>query len=539
MPRINRTHQINLPLPERVGNQTPPRPPDASSGSIPSGRRERHSVLSLLTRPFRRTSAPPPAQGGEQPSRSGAPPRIAAPAFQRLSAVPRDRAEGLMPQGEQSRTEAHDRTTGGSPARPSSPSAASRPDATRRASVPDVNGIIAQFRNAGVDLADVHQTLSDVMNGDPVCLDGHTIDILRQHFPNMVTVGISEGNALAVALREALGQFVPSEPPAIGTPPRAQPQSPPRATGGLPRRPPTPSRGAGTSAPTHQRQAHRANRQPSGAWVERLRRSGIDMSRLRSAVDNTLLYAANLPADIRRALNAAGIDTRIEETTSLVDHPLLQLQQEIRRAESARDSTGGATPTRDAQRANRARQAAPSRGLAMPERDPAENNGQFAWRVYNQNPGVSVEDIASAVVRSGGGNQQETIDALKGHIKTYEKTCATFKKLRSISKADAEGMGFKDAAVYNQDGDGAFSKDLATTCLFGEDLSLRNPKQQVIGLAQVASSSRKGYRADVNKSVVFMDMRKLAEYLVSNPKHPMNNMPLTAENIRHFAFKIV
>lgn len=35
MPRINRTHQINLPLPERVGNETPTRNPDASSGSIP------------------------------------------------------------------------------------------------------------------------------------------------------------------------------------------------------------------------------------------------------------------------------------------------------------------------------------------------------------------------------------------------------------------------------------------------------------------------------------------------------------------------
>lgn len=98
-------------------------------------------------------------------------------------------------------------------------------------------------------------------------------------------------------------------------------------------------------------------------------------------------------------------------------------------------------------------------------------------------------------------------------------------------------MGFKDAAVYNQDGDGPFSKDLATSCLFGEELSLRNRNQQVIGLAQVGSRSRHDYSADVNKDVVFMDLKKLAEYLVTNPKHPMNNLPLSADNIGAFAFR--
>lgn len=488
----------------------------------------------------RRTAPNSPlhAQGGEQPSGSGAAPRIAAPVLRRSSAIPRDRAEGLMAQGEPSRAEAQNRTTGGSSPRPSTPSVASPAGAARRASAPDVNGIIEQFRNAGVDLADAHRTLSDVMNGNAVRIDGHTMGVLRQHFPHMLMNGISDGDPLAVALHQALGRFArPSAPLATFAPSPARAQAQPRVTGGLPQRRPAPSRGAGTSAPTRQRQAHRANARPSSALLEPLTRSGIDMNRLRSALDNMLLFAADFPADIRRALNQAGIDTHIEENITLVDHPLLQLRQEIRRAESTRNNAGGATPTRDAQRPDRIRQAAPSRALAMPARGPAENNGQFAWRVYTQNPGVSVEDVASAVVRSGG-NRQATVDALKAHIKTYEKICAAFSELRPISKADAEGMGFKDAAVYNQEGDGPFSKDLATTCLFGEELSVRNRNQQVIGLAQVASDPKQGYRADVNKDVVFMDMKKLAEYLVSNPKHPMNNMPLTADNIHNFAFRI-
>lgn len=535
MPGINRANHINSPLQERVGNETPTHSPDASADSRPSGRRERQSVLGLLTRRFRRTNSPPRAQGGEPPPRSEVAPQAAAPVLRRSSALTRDRAEGLMAQGESSRAAAQRRTAGDSSPGPSTPGVAPRLGAARRAPAPGVDGIIEQFRHAGVDLAHARRTLSNIMAGNATHFDRSTMSVLQQHFPHVMMNGVSEGDPLGVALLQALGRFAPSLSRATPVPSRARAQ--PSVTGGLSRRPPTPPRGTGTNAPLRQQPAHRANARPSGALAARAAASGIDMRRLRNALDNTFAYAADLPADIRQALNRAGIDTHIEEGITLVDHPLLRLRQEIGRAESIRNSAGSATPPRDVQRAARTRQTAARGALVMPERSPRENNGQYAWRVHTQNPGVSVEDIASAAVPHGG-DRQATVDALNGHINTYEKICTAFSMLRQIPKADAERMGFKDAAIYNQEGDGEFSKDLATNCLFGEELSLSNPNQRVIGLAQIESSSWQGYQADVNKDVVFMDMKKLAEYLVSNPKHPMNNMSLTADNIRNFAFKI-
>lgn len=461
--------------------------------------------------------------------------------LRRSFALLRERAEELTVQGEPSRAEAQSRTTGGSTPRPSTPSVASPPGAARLTSAQDVNRvvnrIVSDLQNAGVDLADTYRTLSNIRNGNAIRVDTRMMGVLQRYFPNILIGGV-DNDRYAVALQRALGESVSPPSRATPAPSRAQAQPQPRATGGLSQRPLTPPRGTGTNAPTRERQTHHANARPSGTWVARMAGSGIDMSRLRSAIENNVLRNENLPNDIRHALNRAGIDTHIEAGVTLVEHPLLQLHQELVRAASARNTAGGTTPPRSVQRADRPPQASTSSALAMLERGPSEDNGQFAWRLYNRNPGVSVEDIASAVVRSGG-NRHATIDRLKGHIKTYEKICAAFNELHPISKADAERMGFKDAAIYNQEGDGEFSKDLATTCLFGEELSLSNPNQHVIGLAQVPSNLQQGYHADVNKDVVFMDMKELAKYLISKPRHPMNNMPLTADNIRDFAFKIV
>lgn len=165
----------------------------------------------------------------------------------------------------------------------------------------------------------------------------------------------------------------------------------------------------------------------------------------------------------------------------------------------------------------------------MPRRDDFESNLDYAWRIRGQNPGASVNDIAHAVVGDSGGRPEVVARDLNARIAACEKISGQFGTLRTISKDEAESLGFMDAAVHGED---------ATACLFGEDLSLGNPNQRVIGLVQIASDRPHGFDANVNKAVVFMDMNKLAEYLVSNPKHPMNNARLNANNIGNFAFRI-
>jgi len=80
------------------------------------------------------------------------------------------------------------------------------------------------------------------------------------------------------------------------------------------------------------------------------------------------------------------------------------------------------------------------------------------------------------------GNRQALEAAFEQYIQNYNNICAAFDELRVISKADAETMGFKDA----QDCKGESDQGLATACLFGEDLSLSYPNQQVIGLVSAS-----------------------------------------------------
>jgi Avirulence AvrPtoB, BAK1-binding domain len=562
-----------------------------------------------------------------------------------LEALPRGHAEEVMAQ--QTPPRAGARAPNGSRPTSAAPGAATPArlgqGATAGTTARSAEGIVEQLRSAGVDIHRAHETVSGLMNGEPLRVDGRTMRVLGQHFPDMAMLGLDGRDPLAVALRDALGRAAASSPRAGLAPPRTPQGARQGATGGGLQRSPAPNRAARTTRPTGPGQSHSANQRPAGAAVERLARSGIDLRHVRDAIDNTLLWEEDLPAHVRNALERAGIDTHLEQGMSLVDHPLMQLGRAIRQAENTRGSAGerrqadgtrpgAAAPSRgsprgstsqasdivrqlraagvdlteahgvvsalinrDAARVNRQTMAvlrshfpnmlevglqgnaplalalrdalgqhaaaasgatlqpaaaarpveagrtprgASDRALEMPARGAGENNGQYAWRVHTRNPGASAEDIASAVVRASGGSRRDTIAALNEHIATYEKIVATFDRLRPLSRADAERMEFKDAAIYNQEGDGAFSRDLATVCLFGEELSLSNPAQKVIGLAPVASDPRRGFDAQVNKEVVFMDMNELAKYLVSNPKHPMNNAKLDADNIASFAFRV-
>lgn len=655
MPGISRTSPTHSPSAERLGNETPTRSPNRSNANDSgraSGERRRHGVLGFLTRPFRTTNAAPQAQGSvgaessagrDARSTPPTPPRGAAAALRRLEALPRGHGEEVMAQQTPSRAGA--RAPSGSRPTSAAPSAATPPRLEQRTRAPNADGIVEQLRSAGVDLRHAHETISGLINGEPLRVDSRTMRVLGQHFPNMVMIGLDERDPLAVALRDALGRATASSPRAALSPPRAPTAPRQGAMGGGLRRTPAPPRAGEANAPTRQAGSHRADLRPASAALERLARSGIDMQQVRDAIDNTLVWGQDLPAHVRNALERAGIDTRIEEGISLVDHPLMHVSRAMRLMEHARGSAGAqrqaaggtrpgaATPSRgsprgstpeasdivrqlrsagvdlteahgvvsalidgDAARVNRrmmpvlrshfpnmievglqgnlplalalrealsphsasssgttgqpatpasppveadrTRRAAPDSALEMPARSDAEDNGQYAWRIHTRNPGASAEEIASAVVRAGGGSRRATIAGLNAHIATYEKIVATFDRLRPISRAEAERHEFKDAAIYNQEGDGEFSKDNASVCLFGEELSLNNPAQKVIGLATVASDPSRGFDTSVNKKVEFMDMKELAKYLVSNPKHPMTNAKLDADNIADFAFRV-
>lgn len=281
----------------------------------------------------------------------------------------------------------------------------------------------------------------------------------------------------------------------------------------------------------------------------RLAGTGLDMGRLAAAIDNTILRGHDLPADIRHTLERAGIDTRVNAREAIVNHPLLHLRREIHLAAPGERDPSPPRAERMPRTARRPRLGvppigtsrppgpsanAPRAGLAVPERTAGETNAQFAWRLHNLNPEASVDQIAAAAVGpSGHQNLRPTRNQLNAMIKTRDEIRAAFSGLRSISKADAQRMGFKDAATH-----GASE---ATDCLFGEPLSLGNPNQRVIGLAPQPSDPKKqAYSAELNKEPVFMDLNELAKYLAgqTQPRHPITNAPLTAKNIRNYAFRI-
>jgi effector protein HopAB len=393
--------------------------------------------------------------------------------------------------------------------------------------------IVRELRDAGVDLADVRGNVAAAMQRDPVGFDVRAVSILQPHFPRLYELGLSADDPLAAALLHTLSVSAPAAPRA-----RLAPAGPrPRPTAGPVRNAQTPPSAGGSPARTARGQERAANT----PLLRQLAGAGVDIGRLAAAIDQTVRNGHALPEDIGRALRRAGIEPHVEGRGDRVSHALMQLRREIHQATGG---GGDASPPREARQAPRIGRRAPAgippigatrlhridaeavrARLTIPERAPGENNAQYAWRVRRQNPGASVAEAAAAAVGpSGHLNLQSTISELNALIRTQEKISAAFGGLRALSADDAKRMGFVDGE---------------TDCLFGEELSLRNANQKVIGLAQQPSNpSRSGYDARTNKDVVFMDLNKLAEYLATKPRHPMNNLPLDAKNIRDFAFRI-
>lgn len=227
MPGISRTSPTRSPSAERLGNETPTRSPNGSNDSgRASGERRRHGVLGFLTRPFRTTNAPPQAQGsvGAEPSAGrearstpATPPRGAAAALRRLEALPRGHGEQVMAQQTPSRAGA--RVPSGSRPTSAAPNAAMPPRSERRTGAPNADGIVEQLRSAGVDLRHAHETISGLMNMEPLRVDGQTMRVLAPHFPDMAMLGLDGRDPLAVALRDALGRAAASSPRAGLSPP--------------------------------------------------------------------------------------------------------------------------------------------------------------------------------------------------------------------------------------------------------------------------------------------------------------------------------
>ncbi|WP_052321735.1 hypothetical protein [Ralstonia sp. A12] len=405
------------------------------------------------------------------------------------------------------------------------PSVAMPHQTAQAALAQEVNNIIQQLRNAEVDLVRVHRAVSSFADGNPAPMTRRIVSILQPHFPNLMRVGLHQNAPLALALREALAQHAPAAVSSAGIQPQA-------------------------AAVTQQdvassfSNAQAALAQEVRDIIQQLQNAGIDLTQVHRAVSR---LADGNPAPMTRRIVSI-LQPHFPNLMQVGLHqnaPLaLALEQALgHHVTAASQRTAQSIPPRPVGSAASA-QATANRVLAMPEGRDLEDNQQYAWRLYLRNRWAPVERIAFATVASAppdrrfNGDEEETLRALRSCIADYERIEAKFNQLRTISKANAERLGFRDAALYNQDGDGEFNKEFATSCLFGEDLSLSNPNQLVIGLAQVASDSQQSYNEAVNKEVVFMDMKKLAEFLAATPKHPMNNVPLSAANIEKFAFRI-
>ncbi|MGN6087421.1 hypothetical protein [Trinickia sp.] len=550
MPRISRGSSASPPPQESVRNPTSPSSPNAAGGSA-AGRRERHGLLGFLARPFRGSgsstraaadSSASPAQQAEQAPTTRAAPRTAAALLQRSPALARGRGEEVMARIEPAAAETPGPIPQGSPSRAPARGTLTPPAAPRQTPETQARLVVQQLRQAGVDLDRTRRTISGGMQGHPVRIDERTTRVLEQHFPRMSEVGFFANEPLAAALVHSLGL-------AASEANRAQPAPAglrPAPTNSPVRNSRTPPRPEGTAAPAAS-PSHRG-RGANDSLMGRLAGSGIEMGRIAAAIDDTLLRGRALPDEIQGALRRAGIETHVGTGRVPVTHPLLQLRREIhlatpeerdpsppraqRMPRAARRPRLGPLPIGTSRPSGPDANAARG-GLIIPQRADRESNAQFAWRLHNLNPGASVQQVAAETVGpSGHLNLRATIDQLNAMIKTRDQIRAAFSSLRSISKADAERLGFKDAATHGE--------SEATDCTFGEPLSTSNPSQRVIGLVNQPSDPKHAYNPEHNKEPVFMDLNELATYLAgqTQPRHPITNAPLTAKNIRNYAFRI-
>nr|WP_269816311.1 type III effector [Pseudomonas syringae] len=267
------------------------------------------------------------------------------------------------------------------------------------------------------------------------------------------------------------------------------------------------------------------------AALQGLAQQGVDMEDLRAALERHILHRRPIPMDIAYALQGVGIAPSIDTGESLMENPLMNLSVALHRALGPRPARAQAprpaVPVAPATVSRRPDSARATRLQVIPAREDYENNVAYGVRLLSLNPGAGVRETVAAFV-----NNRYERQAVVADIRAALNLSKQFNKLRTVSKADAASNkpGFKDAADHPDD---------ATQCLFGEELSLTSSDQQVIGLAGKATDMSESYSREANKDLVFMDMKKLAQFLAGKPEHPMTRETLNAENIAKYAFRIV
>ncbi|MDU8430600.1 E3 ubiquitin-protein ligase [Pseudomonas syringae pv. actinidifoliorum] len=538
-----------------------PAPPDAPASQA----RDRREML-LRARPLSRQTREWVAQGMPPTAEAGVPIRLQEPA---AAAVPHARTEERHASEEPAdaaapRAHAEARRTLDTPAYARAPQHAG---ATAHA-----NSIVQQLVEAGADLAHTRTMFRNILRGEESALSLAEQSVLLQHFPNMLATGINRHSELAIELRGALRRADSQQavPAPARTPPRSSARTPERSLA-----PPTATesssdsnqrtllgRFAGLMTPNQRRPSNvsnastsqrpvdrsppRVNQVPTGAnrvamrnrgnnqadaALQGLAQQGVDMEDLRAALEIHILHRRPIPMDIAYVLQGVGIAPSIDTGESLMENPLMNLSVALHRALGSRPARAQAprpaVPVAPATVSRRPDGARATRLQVIPEREDYENNVAYGVRLLSLNPGAGVRETVAAFV-----NNRYEQQAVVADIRAALSLSKEFNKLRTVSKADAASNkpGFKDAADHPDD---------ATQCLFGEELSLTNSDQQVIGLAGKATDMSESYSREENKDLVFMDMKKLAQFLASKPEHPMTRETLNAENIAKYAFRIV
>ncbi|MFA0995409.1 MULTISPECIES: E3 ubiquitin-protein ligase [Pseudomonas syringae group] len=512
-----------------------------------------------------------PRPSNTPPSNAPAPPPTGRERLSRSTALSRQTREWLE-QGMPTAEDASVRRRPQAPADAATPRAEARrtPEATadasapRRGAVAHANSIVQQLVSEGADISHTRNMLRNAMNGDAVAFSRVEQNIFRQHFPDMPMHGISRDSELAIELRGALRRAVHQQ--AASAPVRSPTPAPPgpaasssgssqRSLFGRFARLMAPNQGRSSNTAASQtpvdRSPPRVDQRPirvdrvamrnrgnhqADAALQGLIQQGVNMERLRTALERHVMQRLPIPRDIGSALQNVGINPSIDSGDSLVQHPLLNLNVALNRMQGLRPSAERAprpavpvVPATASRRPDGTR-ATPLR--VMPEREDYENNVAYGMRLLGLNPGVEVGAIVDAFIAEPA-RRPRVVAQISALLAAANAVSSQFSQLRTISKADAasDELGFKDAADHHPDD--------ATQCLFGEELSLTNSDQQVIGLAGKATDMSESYSREANKDLAFMDMKKLAQFLAGKPEHPMNRETLNAENIAKYAFRIV
>ncbi|WP_152092341.1 Effector protein hopAB1 [Pseudomonas sp. KUIN-1] len=414
--------------------------------------------------------------------------------------------------------------------------------------------IVQELVRAGANLNSVRTMLRNVMDNNAVAFSRVEWNILLQHFPDMHTNGISSDSVLANELRQTLRQVVhqqrtqralaPILSPAPSRPVASSSRSSQRTllgrfTGWMaPRQTSSSSQAtSSTSVDRHpqdlnqleslrladaERRNRSANQTDTDEALRRLTQAGVDMERLSTSLGRYIHSFQPAPPDLRRVLESVGIDPDIPEELTLVNNPVLNLNVALNRMLASRQATTESSSVFPSRAGDTRVRTLP----VMPEREDNENNVAYGVRLLRLNPEAEVERVVEAFITDPSSRPEVVADI---HA-VLRSITSQFRQLRTISKADAESQDFRDAADYPDD---------PTSCLFGEDLSLSNPHQQVIGLAGESTDILQPYSQEGNKALRFMDMKKLAEHLASKPVHPMNRDRLDDKNIAGYAFRVV